>query len=341
MRACDLISIFPDARLVGDKDFVIKGVGAASTAAPDSICFIEAEKYLEGFRKSASRAWIISPQIFDSLEQRIKNERIFFVTEKPYDSFVRLVNHLFPARKSKPGIHPMAFVDPSADVHATAEIHAHATVEGGAKIGAGVILYPGVWVGENATIGENSILYGGAKIYHGTMIGKRNILHAGCVIGSDGFGFIPDKTGLLKIPQIGKAILHDDVEIGANSTIDRGTIEDTVIGRGTKIDNLVQIGHNCKVGENCIMCAFVGVSGNTTIGNNVLLAGQVGTKGHMKIGDNTQVGAQSGVSKDVPPNSKVKGYPPQPLKEYLRLQALIQKLPEIYKRLVKLEEEKS
>ena len=341
MRASDLLGIFPDARLVGDKDFVIMGVGAAATAAPDSVCFIEAEKYLEGFKKSASRAWIITPNIFDSLEQKIKDERIFFVTEKPYNSFVKLVNHLFPPKKIRAGIHPAAFVDSSAIVDPTAQIHAHVTIEAGAKISQHVVLYPGVWIGENAIIGENSILYGGVKIYHDSVIGKRNILHAGCVIGSDGFGFIPDKTGLLKIPQVGKAILNDDVEVGANSTIDRGTIEDTVIGRGTKIDNLVQIGHNCKVGENCIMCAFVGVSGNTTIGNNVLLAGQVGTKGHMKIGDNTQVGAQSGVSKDVPPNSKVKGYPPQPLKEYLRLQALIQKLPDIYKRLVKLEEEKS
>lgn len=147
MRAFELISIIPDARLVGDKDFVIKGVGAASTAASDSVCFIEAEKYLDGFRKSASRAWIISPPIFDSLDQKIKDERVFFVTEKPYNSFVKLVDHLFPAKKSKPGIHPTAFVDPRAVVDPTAQIHAHVNVEAGVKIGAGVILYPGVWIG--------------------------------------------------------------------------------------------------------------------------------------------------------------------------------------------------
>jgi len=341
MKASEVVSIFPDANLVGDKNFVIKGVGAAATAASDSVCFIEAEKYLEGFKKSASRAWIISPKIFESLDQKTKDERVFFVTEKPYNSFVKLVNHLFPAKKITPGIHSSAVISPSAHVDPTAHIGPHVIVDAGAHIGPRVVMHAGAWVGESAKVGEDSILYGGVKIYHESILGKRNIIHAGAVIGSDGFGFIPDKTSLLKIPQIGRAILHDDVEVGANSTIDRGTIEDTVIGRGTKIDNLVQIGHNSKLGENCILCAFVGVSGNTTIGNNVLLAGQVGTKGHMKIGDNTQIGAQSGVSKDIPANSKVKGYPPQPLPEYLRLQALIQKLPEIYRRLVKLEEEKS
>jgi UDP-3-O-[3-hydroxymyristoyl] glucosamine N-acyltransferase len=322
-------------------DLVITGVGAPGIGAPDFICFIEAEKYLESFKKSSCRAWLITPEIFSRLPNELTAEKIFLITDKPYLNFVRIVNLFHPPPKVRPGIHSTAIIHPTAQVHPTAQIEAHVVIQGHVKIGADTVLYPGVWVGEYSEVGEGSILYGGAKVYHNCIVGKRNILHAGAVVGSDGFGFLPDASRLLKIPQVGRAILHDDIEVGANSTIDRGTIEDTVIGSGTKIDNLVQIGHNCKIGQNCIFCAFVGVSGNTIIGNNVLLAGQVGTKGHMKIGDNVQVGAQSGVSKDVPSNSKVKGYPPQPLKDYLRLQVLIQKLPDLYKRLIKLEETKS
>jgi UDP-3-O-[3-hydroxymyristoyl] glucosamine N-acyltransferase len=328
-------------RVVGDDGFSITGVGAPGIGAPDFICFIESEKYLDGFKKSPCRTWLITEEIFSQLVPELKSEKIFLITDKPYLQFVRVVNFFHPPKKVSPGIHPTAFIDPLAFVDPTAQIGAHVVISPGAKVGRDVVLYPHVWIGENVQVGDQSVLYSGVKVYHDCVLGKRNILHAGAVVGSDGFGFLPTETGLIKIPQIGRALLHDDVEVGANSTIDRGTIDDTVVGKGTKIDNLVQIGHNCKIGQNCIFCAFVGVSGNTVVGNNVLLAGQVGTKGHMKIGDNVQVGAQSGVSKDVPSNSKVKGYPPQPLKEYLRLQVLIQRLPEIYKRLTKLEDKNS
>jgi UDP-3-O-[3-hydroxymyristoyl] glucosamine N-acyltransferase len=334
-----------EAKLLGSGTFVINSVGSPVTAETHAICFIEAEKYIPEFIESASQVWISNQKIFDCLPAEVREKRTFLIVENPYRSFVKLVEYFHPPKINNPGINSQTHIHPSAQVDSTAQVSAGCVIEAHAKIGQGVTLYPNVWVGEGASIGAYSILYGGVKIYHHSVIGDRNILHAGCVIGSDGFGFLPDKTGLVKIPQIGRAVLMDDVEVGANSTIDRGTIEDTVIGQGTKIDNLVQIGHNCKIGRNCIFCAFVGISGNTTIGDNVLLAGQVGTKGHMSIGSNTQVGARSGVSKDLPPNSQVKGYPPQPLKDYLRLKVMIQRLPDIYKRLVsvekKLEENKS
>jgi len=325
------------ARLIGDAAFLIEGVASPETATAHMACFVESPSYLTSFKTSSSECWLITPQIYENLDEGARSKKTFLLTEKPYHSFVELVNFFFPAIKAIAKKHPQAWIDPSAEVASSAQVEAFVSVGPRAKIGARVILHSGAWIGEGSIIGDDSIIYAGAKVYPNCMLGKRNVIHGGAVIGGDGFGFLPGSKGLVKIPQVGRAVLADDVEIGANSTVDRGTIGDTYIGQGTKVDNLVQIGHNCKIGKNCILCAFVGLSGNTTLGDNVLMAGQAATKGHLEIGSNVQVGGASGISKDIAPNQQVKGYPALPLKEFLKIQVLHTKLPEIYKRLMEVE----
>jgi UDP-3-O-[3-hydroxymyristoyl] glucosamine N-acyltransferase len=338
MITANEVSLKFGLRLIGDGHFQIDGVGDPRTATSSQICFVAFEKYLPAVRESRSQAWIISPDLFERVKMSEKESKVFFLSDDPFLSFVQLVHHLIPATKAIGGVHALAFVDPKAIVDPTAQIDAFVSVQVGAEIGRGVILHPHVWVGAGAKIGDESVLFSGAKVYPNTIIGKRCILHSSCVIGADGFGFIKDKAGNnIKIPQVGRAVLGDDIEIGASSAIDRGALDDTSIGDGTKIDNLVQIGHSCKIGKNNLICAMAGLSGHTTMGDNCLIAGHAGTKGHLKIGDNVRVGAQSGVTKDLPSNSDCKGYPARPLKEFLKTQVLQLRLPEIYKRLVSLE----
>ncbi len=325
------------ARLVGDPEFEIKSLGDPRSAGQDTACFVSNPAYLPAVNLSPAGFWVMTEDFFNQLAPEVKSKKVFAITKEPYLFFVRMAEIFHPTEKAVAQINPLAFVHPQATVHPTAQVEAFVTVEKNAIIEKDVILKSGAYVGGNAKIGEGSLLHPGAKVLHGCIIGKRNILHAGSVIGSDGFGFISSEGKQIKIPQVGKVILKDDVEIGATTTIDRGTFDDTLIGNGVKIDNQVQIGHNCEIGDNTIICAQSGISGNTIIGKNVLISGKVGTKGHVKIGDHVSVGAQSGISKDIPANTEVKGYPAVPLKQYLKTQVLFLRLPEIYQRLIKLE----
>jgi UDP-3-O-[3-hydroxymyristoyl] glucosamine N-acyltransferase len=200
-----------------------------------------------------------------------------------------------------------------------------------------VILYPGVFVGEDSSIGEESVLYPNVSIYPRTVIGKRVILHSGVVVGADGFGYVKEGKKNVKIPQMGKVEIEDDVEIGANTTIDRATLGKTIIRRGVKIDNLVQVAHNVVVGEDSIIVAQVGIAGSTKIGSNVTLGGQVGVADHVEIGDNVMVGAQSGVPSDLAPNQAYAGSPVLPHREWLRVVNISPKLPEMRRTLIEIE----
>jgi len=199
------------------------------------------------------------------------------------------------------------------------------------KIGDRVTIYPGVWIGKGTTIGDDAVIYSNVNIRENLQIGNRVIIHAGATIGSDGFGYVTEDGIHYKIPQVGGVIIGDDVEIGANSTIDRATLGNTVIKRGTKIDNLVHVAHNVTIGEHCFLIAQVGISGSCTLGNYVVLAGQVGVADHISIGDRTIVSAQSGVIKDIEPDQVMGGYYAMPQREWLTVQALIKKLPELKK----------
>lgn len=324
-------------QLVGDGGFVVEGVGDPLTAGPRTACFVYNENYLKTVGQSAAQFWVMAPQLFDSLEDDVKRQKTFILTENPYLLFTQLITHFFPAAKAKPFVHPQTWIDPSARVHPSAQIEAFVSIGPNSVVGPRVIIHAGCWIHEGVEVGEDSVLYGGVRVYSRSVIGKRNVLHSGAVIGADGFGFIPYQGRQVKIPQVGRTILGDDVEVGANTTIDRGALDDTIIGAGTKIDNQVQIGHNCKIGDHGIICAQSGLSGNTVAGHHLLMSGRVGTKGHLKIGDNVSIGGQSGVTKNISSGSTVKGYPAMPLQAFLKAQSLFVKLPEIYKRLLAVE----
>jgi UDP-3-O-[3-hydroxymyristoyl] glucosamine N-acyltransferase len=228
-------------------------------------------------------------------------------------------------------------VAPGAEVAAGVSIYPFVYVGARSRIGARVVLFPGVYVGEEAVIGEESVLYPQVSVMDRCRVGKRVIIHGGTVIGSDGFGFAPDRNGYVKIPQVGIVEIEDDVEIGANCAVDRAAMGKTRIGKGVKTDNLVQIGHNVTIGENTVLVAQVGIAGSTQVGRWVAMGGQAGIVGHIKIGDQARIGAQAGVGQEVKAGETVSGSPAFPHREWLRAQVVFPKLPEMRKNLSALE----
>jgi UDP-3-O-[3-hydroxymyristoyl] glucosamine N-acyltransferase len=235
------------------------------------------------------------------------------------------------------GVHPSAVVDPTAEVAPDVRIGPHCFVGRGTRIGAGTRILFGVFIGDRVAIGRQCIVFPNVTIREASEIGDRVILHPGVVIGADGFGFVWDGERQVKIPQIGRVVIEDDVEIGANSAVDRATTDVTRIGRGTKIDNLVQVGHNCVIGAHSILAGQVGVAGSTDIGERVTVGGQSGFTGHIKIGDRVTVAARSGVTKETPPGLTVSGFPARDHRMVRRLWAYTERLPELFERLKRLE----
>ncbi|MCC5808424.1 MAG: UDP-3-O-(3-hydroxymyristoyl)glucosamine N-acyltransferase [Opitutales bacterium] len=239
--------------------------------------------------------------------------------------------------KPPAGVHPSAVVDPSAEVDGSAYVGPLCVVEAGVRVGAGAVLTAQVYLGRGSNVGEDTRMHAQAVLHRYCELGRRCVIHSGAVIGADGFGFETEDGRHRKVPQIGRVVVGDDVEIGANSAIDRARFAETRVGRGTKIDNLVQIGHNVTIGEHCFLCAGVGIAGSVKVGNYVVIAGQVGTAGHIEIGDFTQVGGQAGVSKSLPPKSLVTGTPATDLKHQRRLEAMVRRLPKLFKKVGALE----
>ena len=241
-----------------------------------------------------------------------------------------------PIERPNNGISPQAIVSPIASIAEDACIHPGAVVMDGVQIGSGSVIFPNVTVMENVCIGENVTVYPNVTLYENTVIGNRSIIHAGAVLGAFGFGYKSDSGQHLLSPQLGNVVIGEDVEIGANSTIDRGTYDSTTIGKGSKIDNLVMIGHNCLIGENNLLCSQVGIAGSSETGKYVVMAGQVGVADHLTIGDHTLVGAQAGLMHNVEPNQVVFGTPAKPKREEMLLLASRSKLPEMRKQLKQL-----
>jgi UDP-3-O-[3-hydroxymyristoyl] glucosamine N-acyltransferase len=234
----------------------------------------------------------------------------------------------------------MSYIAPSAQIGTDAYVAAFAYVADGATVGNNVKIYPNTYIGDNVTIGDNTVLHAGVKVYAGVVIGSNCIIHAGAVIGSDGFGFAPDENGVYKkIPQMGIVTIGDDVEIGANTTIDRAVMGATVIGKGVKLDNLIQIAHNVEVGDNTVMASQVGISGSTKVGKGCMFGGQVGLGGHITIGDNTNVGAQAGIISNIKPGSNIIGSPAIPVRDFFKSSIVFPKLPEIYRQISQLQKE--
>jgi UDP-3-O-[3-hydroxymyristoyl] glucosamine N-acyltransferase len=315
----------------GDCEVDIRGVAGIKEAEEGDITFLSNPKY-EPFLETTKASAVISLPGTQSGKPLLWNE-------DPYFAFLRILT-LFAEDASARyprGIHKTAIIHPEANIGEDVSIGPYCAVEKGARIGRNSTIIFGAYIGEDVEVGEDCLFYPHVTIRERCSIGERVILHPGVVIGADGFGFAKNGSTHQKVPQIGRVIIEDDVEVGANSTVDRATTGITRISRGSKIDNLVQIAHNVTVGENSILAAQVGISGSTELGKNVVLAGQAGLVGHITIGDNAMVGAQGGVTKSIPPGMKVSGYPAREHTLAKRLNAYTGKLPNIYERLKELE----
>jgi len=318
--------------VVGDESTVIRGVAGIREAQAGDITFIANSRYDGYIAETRASAVICSRGPREASVPLLQ-------VDNPYLAFQQVVRLMRPELyKPLPGVHATAVVSPAASVGEGASIGAYCVVEDGASIGARTVIMPGGYVGVQASIGDDCLLYPRVTVREECVIGNRCILHPGVVIGADGFGFAFDAGRYHKVPQVGNVIVGDDVEIGANSTIDRATTDSTRIGDGTKIDNLVQIGHNVVTGRHCIIVAQVGISGSTELEDYVTLAGQAGVIGHVRIGRGAQVGGQSGVTKSVPPNARMFGSPAIGINVFKRINAYLQKLPQLFSRTKALEE---
>ena len=316
--------------IVGDGEVEISGVAAIEEAQSGEITFVADPKYLAHLGKTSASAVIVSNEVTQA-------DKPLLCVMHPKLAFAKILT-LFSSKPYQPrGIDSKTWISPTAKLGRDLSLYPFVYISERCSIGDRVTLYPGVYVGEDSSIGEDSILYPNASVYPQTIIGKRVILHSGVVVGSDGFRYEKEGRKNVKIPQVGIVEIEDDVEIGANTTVDRATLSKTIIRRGVKIDNLVQVAHNVAIGEDSIIVAQVGISGSTRIGNNVILAGQVGVVGHVEIGDNVMVGAQAGVTHDLPANQGYVGSPALPHREFLRAITTFPKLPEMRKTLLDLE----
>ncbi len=315
----------------GDGRTLITGAAPIESAQPGEISFVANPNYLQFVESTNASALVLD----------LKTECVHKPTirhQNPYLIFAKIVDRLYSDPVLvEPGISPHAVIEPGAKIGAHCAIGPFCHIRSTAVIGDNCQLVSSIYVGDHAELGKDSLIHPGVRILHGVKIGERAIIHAGTVIGSDGFGFAPSPSGMLKIKQVGWVEIADDVEIGANVAIDRGALGPTRIGRGTKIDNLVQIAHNVQVGENCLIVSQVGISGSTKLGNRVILAGQVGLVGHIELGDDVKVGAQSGVPRSIPAGKTVFGYPARDIMETKRIEASLTRLPDLFKRVRKLE----
>lgn len=315
-----------------DGSKIINGAAPLEKARDDDISFLANSKYKKFLANSRAGALILDAQTKSDNCPVIRHDN-------PYAAFARVLDVLYPDGPSlAKGMHKTVQIESSAKVDPSVSLGAFCTVGTDSNVGKRTQMGASVNIGSNVIIGDDCLIYPGVQILEGAIVGSRVIIHSGVVIGSDGFGFAPSEEGLEKVKQIGWVEIGDDVEIGANSTIDRGALGPTKIGAGTKIDNLVQIAHNVEIGRNCIIVAQVGISGSTKLGDKVVLAGQVGLIGHLELGDGVMVGAQSGVAKSFPAGARIFGSPARDINTTLRIEAALTRLPELLKRVKKLED---
>ncbi len=298
-----------------------EGVRALAEAGPNDVTFLDNRRYVRFLAETKAGACLIHP----SLASRLPAGCVALGVRNAYRSYAKLAAAFHPVPSAPPGVHPSAFVDPTAKLGAGVSVAPMAVVLAGAVVGAGSRIGPHATVGENVELGENCTVGASASISH-SVVGPRTSIYPGARIGQDGFGFVPDPAGHVKVPQLGIVRIGADCEIGANSCIDRGSASDTVISDGTWIDNLVQIGHNVKLGRGCIIVAQVGISGSTELGAFVMAGGQAGLAGHLKIGDGAKISAQSGVHRDIGPGEAVGGSPAVPAREYRRQHAIMRRM---------------
>lgn len=334
------IATILNGRLEGDPEVKVSNLAKIEEAGEGSLSFIANPKYEEYIYSTKASIIIVNEGFV--LEKAIQPTLIR--VQDAYSSFALLLekyNHILSRQKGlKKGIQQPSYISSTAILGENIYIGAFSYLGENVIIGNNVKIYPGVYLGDNVVVNDDSILYPGVKVYHDCLIGCRVIIHGGTVIGSDGFGFAPQSDGIYKkVPQIGNVIIEDDVEIGANTTIDRATMGSTIIRQGVKLDNLIQIAHNVEIGVNTVVAAQTGISGSTKVGRNCMIGGQVGMVGHIQIADGTRINAQSGLSKSVTEsNMALNGSPAFDYKSSLKSQAIFRNLPELERRVKELEE---
>ena len=329
------IAEFIQGRVEGDENASVRTFAKIEEGKPGAISFLSNSKYINYVYETESSIVLIDEAL--KLEKEVKCTLIR--VKSAYDAVAKLLQLYESMKPKKKGISSLAFIDPTAKVGENWYIGPFVAIAANAVIGDGCVIHPHVTIGENVTVGEDTEIYSNAVIYHGCKVGENCILHAGCVIGADGFGFAPTEKGYEKIPQIGIVTIEDNVEIGANTCVDRSTMGSTFVRKGVKLDNLVQIAHNTDIGSHTVMSSQVGIAGSTKVGEWCMFGGQVGVAGHITIGNKVMLGAQSGVPSSIKDNQQLIGTPPMEMKPYFRSQAIFRRLPDMYKRLDEMKKE--
>lgn len=324
------LAVILKGEVLGDKDTVVSNIAGIEDVEVGEMTWAEKDKFFDAAVKSPATAVLLPKAISAFPKPGIKVDNVRL-------SFANLLDIFNPPRKFPEQIHPTAIIGDGCKIAEGSYIGPYCVIEDGSIISKRVVLYPGVYIGPKCRIGENTIIHSNVTIREYTQIGKNVIIHAGTVVGSDGFGFVSTGGKQRKIPQVGIVVIEDDVEIGANCTIDRATTGQTRISRGTKMDNLIQIGHNVEIGEDCLLVAQSGVAGSSKVGNKVTLAGQSGVAGHLTVGSNSIVAARSVVLGDLPEGSFVSGHPARPHNEEMKVKAASRRLPELLKKVADLE----
>lgn len=331
------IGEFLNGTLEGDENAQVSTLSKIEDGKLGSLCFLSNPKY-ENFLYTTEASVVIVSKDFVPTQT---TKSTLVKVQDPYSAFTVLLdkyNEVVNMNNEDVGIHSSSFVHPTATIGQNVFIGAFCCIEKNVVIGDNVKIYAQTYIGADSTVGENCVFFPGVKLYKQTTVGNRVIVHSNTVIGSDGFGFAPQKDGSYnKIPQIGNVVIEDDVEIGANTSIDRATMGSTFVRKGVKLDNLIQIAHNVDVGAHSVVAAQTGISGSTKLGENSVIGGQVGIAGHLTLGKRTQVGAQAGINFNTEENKQWHGSPAQPLKEWMRATVIFKKLPEVDKRVRDLE----
>jgi len=337
-KTLDDLAAHVGGKVIGDGAAPIDRVAAIDEAGPGDITFLSNPRYRRFLAQCRATAVIVGAGAVD--RKQVAPALNLLEAADPYVAFARIAQLFLPAPEFTGEVSAGAFVDPSATVAEAATIFPGAFVGKRARVGRGAVLFPGVFLGDDSEVGPECVLHPNVVVREQCRLGARVVLHAGAVIGSDGFGYAGRGAGRVKIPQTGIVVVEDDVEIGANTTIDRAAIGRTVIGRGAKIDNLVQIAHNVTVGEYSVIAAQAGVAGSSRLGRNVTLAGQVGVVNHIEIGEGATIGPQSGIAQSVPPGAVLSGgIAAAPHHEWLRVMALIPQLPKLWNAVRRLEKQ--
>jgi UDP-3-O-[3-hydroxymyristoyl] glucosamine N-acyltransferase len=321
-----------NGRVVGDGSVRISRIASVEEAGSDALTFATNEAYFAAACSSKAAAILIDESLAPA-----PAPKPLLVVGNARQALAQLLEALSPPRPRGPFRHPSAVIAPDARLAEDVYVEAHAYIGKLASIGAGTIVGAGAYVGDGVCIGQSVWVKPNASLMSGCVVGDRVVLHAGCVIGSEGFGWAFVEGGARRIPQVGNVVLEDDVEVGANTCIDRAQTGSTVVGAGTKIDNLVQIGHNCRIGKHCVIASLTGLAGSTAIGDYVRVAGQVGFKGHVTVGSSVTIGGRAGVWRDVEDGATISGNPAQDHRDELRREVMIRKLPKLFERVEALE----